>query len=59
VDVYAKNIARDAVSCEFAETRMKLMIRDQEGHDEYQLDVELYGKVSLRVRGLGVGCRVQ
>lgn len=46
VDVYAKNIAKEAVSCNFSDTHLTFTIRDiASGEEEYKLDVELYGKV--------------
>lgn len=45
VDIYAKNIPRESVSCEFQETRLLVTIRDSAGGEDYLLDVELYGKI--------------
>ena len=57
VDVYAKNIAKEAVSCDFSETHVTFTIRDAAGEEEYKLDVELYGKVWKRVGVKGEGER--
>lgn len=45
VDVYAKKLKKEQVTCEFRETHLTVTIRDLEGNEEYKLDVELYGKV--------------
>jgi suppressor of G2 allele of SKP1 len=52
VDVYAKNIAHDSISCEFKESHLTLIIKDAEGNEDYKLDVELYGKVSCLLQNL-------
>mmetsp|Transcript_5272 Transcript_5272/g.11551 ORF Transcript_5272/g.11551 Transcript_5272/m.11551 type:complete len:392 (+) Transcript_5272:110-1285(+) len=45
VDVYAKNIAKEAVSCHFEQQHLNFAIKDAEGGEEYKLDVDLYGKI--------------
>ncbi|GAX78172.1 hypothetical protein CEUSTIGMA_g5614.t1 [Chlamydomonas eustigma] len=46
VDVYAKNISREKVSCQFKESHLTFIIFDVDGNEEYKLDVELYGKIN-------------
>lgn len=49
VDVYAKNVDKDRVSCSFTDTHLLLSIKSNDPgsstDDDYALDVDLYGRV--------------
>lgn len=51
VDVYAKKLKKEQVSCDFQDKHLTLVINDAEGKEEYRLDVELYGKVGAWAEG--------
>eukprot|EP00798_Chlamydomonas_sp_ICE-L_P001463 gene1463-32840_t len=45
VDVYAKNLKAEQISCVFESNRLTVTTRDASGEEDYKLDVELYGKI--------------
>lgn len=46
LDVYAKNLGKDQVRVSFKDSHLTLVINDASGQQEYEIDVELYGKVT-------------
>lgn len=46
VAVLAKNMTKERVDIQIDKQRLRVVIRDADGEQEYELDVELYGEVS-------------
>ena len=46
VAVLAKNMTKERVDIHIDQQHLRVVIRDAEGQQEYELDVELYGQVS-------------
>ena len=46
VAVLAKNMTEERVDIQIDKQRLRVVIKDADGEQEYELDVELYGEVS-------------
>lgn len=46
VAVLAKNMTKERVDIHIDQQHLRVVIKDAEGQQEYELDVELYGQVS-------------
>ncbi len=46
VAVLAKNMTKERVDIHIDQQHLRVVIRDAEGQQEYELDVDLYGQVS-------------
>lgn len=48
----AKNMTKERVDIQIDKQHLRVVIRDAEGKQEYQLDLDLYGEVSC-ISGIG------
>ncbi len=46
VAVLAKNMTKERIDIQIDQQHLRVVIRDAEGQQEYELDVDLYGQVS-------------
>ena len=46
VAVLAKNMTKERVDIQIDKQHLRVVIKDAEGEQEYELDLELYGEVS-------------
>ena len=55
VNVLAKNLAPERVAVHIEERRLRVITKDADGQQDYELDVPLYAQVDATLRAAGVG----
>lgn len=56
VAVLAKNMIKERVDIQIDKQHLRVVIRDAEGEQEYELDLELYGEVSCHPLDSSTAC---
>lgn len=56
VAVLAKNMTKERVDIQIDKQHLRVIIRDAEGEQEYELDLELYGQVSCHLLDSSTAC---